>query len=464
MADSNLRRHQAINVTLSFSLLFSSASFLSLNIFTVPIEQQVPSLTSVWSRALGFGSIVFSLATLLTLPLLNTHKPQLSTSSTYHEPHPLTRRVRLASPIVAISYLPMCLCGVPAIYHANKSLLYMAVIPQAIPYAFFYLFSIQALLAWMPLRPALAMTFVSASYGASQFFISPSMFTAIRFLGLKYSLVITSISFFVLVSVCGSLLRFPTQSETNRLKAISPGEQQQQQHIENEVFERDEDIHESIKWYKLMSMPSFYSYLAIVFLGRAAMALFPFFFKLAYVFHIPTPISVLAFQLLSIAGVVWAITMNSIYETISKTNNTSSLSSIRPLLLIIFLLQSCLFLLLIPLSHPRYALPAIIVISLLVVILESQTAFSVILASFMFGSRNGVNAYGLAAALGIGPAEAFFTTLMSIIDVRCSINGISTPATFTMFYYFASLCLVMGGVLVMFQGKCQKLFYHNLDP
>lgn len=440
-------RQQVINVALSSSLLFFSSSFLSLNIFTVPIEQRVPSFISIWTRALGFSSIVDSIATLLTASILDVHP----TSSSDHE-RQITRRVRLSVLPVATCYLFLSF-SVPAMNHASKRMLYLAVIPQVIPYAFFYLVSIQALMEWIPNHPSVAMTFLSASFGLSQFVFSPTLYRLITSLGLEKAFIVTSFSLFLFVSVLGLLLRYPSPSEAQILKNGLHG--QQPSETTNSLL--GEDDHETLHWYVFVRTKEFYSYLVTIFFGRAAMALFPYFFKLGYVFNLPTQVVVIIFQVLSLAGICWSLVMNSIYAYISMFKS----SPVKLLLFLIFIAQALLYASLIPISIAHNSVLAMGTISLLIIMLESQTAYAIIMAQYIFGSKNGIVVYGLATGLSIGPAEGLFTTLMSMVEITYAVDGVSSPTTFLPFYFIATFCLLVGAVFVTMQTKCSKVFYPN---
>lgn len=184
----------------------------------------------------------------------------------------------------------------------------------------------------------------------------------------------------------------------------------------------------AMPFYKLLHNRRFYKYILIVLMSRAAMALFPFYFKLGHVFGLTTNHVLYGFHLLSLVSIAWAISVNCLYEALTKRLRRKSIS--KPFLITIFILEATLFAFLIPLSNSGMGYVSLFVISFLIVILESQTALAVILAADMFGAKNSVAAFGLGCDLSGGPGNAIFRYIMSVVEQRFRVNKVSTPTSF----------------------------------
>lgn len=451
MSSIDLKRQQIINVALSFFLLLFACSYLSFNIFIVPLEQAVPSFTSKWTRALGLAPAIDVLGTFYTASVINVQQ-----TSPLDKEHPLTRRIKYLTVPTSACFLLLMLI-IPAMKHASNALLYLAVIPQTIPFVVFYLISVRALMDWIPKHPAWAMTFVSASFGVSQFVLSPLLYSAISVFGLQGAFVCTGICLCACILVCGLLLRFPSTMETMQL--MQNGDSSDDLNFE-ELAEsnKNEPLDCIIRWGDVVRTREFYNYVGVLFLGRTGIALFPYFFKIGSLFNISTPTVVAIFQILSVSQIVWSVVINSFFEYLSKYIK----SPVRPLLAVIFISQALLYASLIPVSVAQYSILAMIIISLIIIMLESQTAYAVILAQDTFGVRNGVAVYSIATGIATGPGEGFFTTMMSIFEERFSHGKLSVPTTYAPFYVFAGICLLIGGILVCTQRKCHKLSYDSI--
>lgn len=511
---------KTVNAFLAFTSLFLSASFLSLNTFVVPVETFNKALTSVWSTGLGFASFVYAAWNLVTVGIFNVpskiedyhHIGSSTTKRSHRRLHPLTYRVRAASVPIAAVYLLLMLC-IPALKWSSPTIMYAALTAQGAPYSFFYLLGVKALTAWFPESPATSMTLVSASYGLSQFLISPLFYFSISYFGLINSIIISSVIIFCSILLVVFLMDFPSEealptltiadsedrkctSVDNYMKprantssvANTINYQTDEFQIESEICphedpakfshsglaqhqdgEREKETHRpaevrgnrqcqsgsssqnvdgtsSIPWYKLLQYRIFHKYLLITFMGRAAMALFPFYFKLGYLFGMATNRVVFAFQMLSLVSIAWALGINSLYEFLTKRLRRRSIS--KPFLSVIFILQAVLFAALIPLCNAGKATFSMVVISFLIVIIESQTALSVILAADLFGAKNSVAAYGLACGLSSGPGDAIFTYIMSVVEQKFSVGAVSTPASFSPFYWFCCTELLFGAMIV----------------
>lgn len=510
---------KSINAFLAFMSLFLSASFLSLNTFVAPVETHNKALTSVWTTGLGFASFVYAAWNLVTVGIFNVRSEkddyrQIASSrkNSSRQLHPLTYRVRVASVPIAAVYLLLMLC-IPALKWSSRALMYGSLTVQGAPFSFFYLLGVKALTAYFPDSPATATTLVNASFGLSQFLISPLFNFSISYFGLFKSITMTSILLFCSALLVVFSMDFPSDEGLpvstvvgNQDKEYSSVDdvikrsskaigfenaikyQSDEFKIESDIYphqkrgrfshsgftqcqdiERKKETHRSFEidgnqqnpsqisrenvdgrrsmaWYKLLQYRLFYKYLLIVFMGRAAMALFPFYFKLGYVYGIPTSRVVFGFQMLSLVSIVWVLIVNSLYEFVSNRSRRKPIS--KPFLIAIFILQAALFAVLVPLSNSGKAVGSLTVISFLMVIIGSQTALSVILAADLFGGKNGVAAYGLACGLSSGPGDAIFTYIMSAVEQKFSVGTVSTPASFSPFYMFCSTALLFGAIIV----------------
>lgn len=454
---------QVTNVTLCILLLIFSLSFVSFNVFTVPVEQHAPSLTSVWSRALGFASVFDCVGTLLTVVYLNASKRSTICNDTAML---LTRRTRLATLPVSTCYLLLCLCRI-ALNEASQWWVYAGVVTQGVPYAYFYLVAVEALSCWMPSYPVLAMTMVSASYCVSQVVVSHAVYKLIATLGVVNALTVTSVVLFVACSTCGLLLRFPTERDERALSPATTTESTayllpprcgSPQHAATAAEEEEEGTVQA--WHELLKRGTFYRYIAVVFLGRTCVGVYNYYFKLGYVYNIATPDVVTLFQLLALCTLAWTLIANSAMEYIQlRTGKRATVT--RVVLIVVYTTQALLLLWLAGLSRAwdngrskeeeeeGGGMVAMILISVVVGLFESQTAYAVSLARTLFGERNGTTAFGISVGLAMSPGDAAFTTLVALTETRLSVNGTAvTPGTFCLFYVIGSGCLLLGGVLV----------------
>lgn len=142
----------------------------------------------------------------------------------------------------------------------------------------------------------------------------------------------------------------------------------------------------------------------------------------------------------------WGLGINSLYEYLTKQWRQKSFT--KPFLFAVFILQAVLFALLVTLFKTGKATASLVVITFLIVIMESQTALSVILAGDLFGSQNRVMAYGLSFGLAVGPGEASFTYIMSAVERKSSEIGVVLPASFSPFYWLCATALLFGSTAV----------------
>lgn len=434
---------QLVNVMLANLLLFSTSILLSLGVFTVPIETAAPSLKSVWASGLGLGNLLSAPAISLTGFLLDTRTLPLHSK----EEHPVTRRIhRLALPVSALYFALML--AVPAINSSSAFLLRFSTVPLAVPSGVAYILTIESLLAWMPCSPGLAMTFVSAGFGLSQFILSPVLTVSISLLGVRAVLFATALSSFLACYVSLRYLVFPTQTD---MTAIGPPTAAPEAHIELLASSSGSD--NVLTWGKLLRMPEFYFYILVTFTGRSGQSLIPYYFKLGDVFGLSISSVVVAFQALSILGILYAFAGTSLLEYLSSPHR----SAVRPLLAGVFFFQVIFFSLLVPLSRAENGPIALMLISCLIVMLETQTAFGVILARDTFGNKNSALVFGVAGGISFGAGAAFFTSLMAGIE-HSSGDGISTPASFIKFYPLAACSSLIGALCVLSMRKKTSVF------
>lgn len=472
MAISSIYKPQIFNVFIAFSLVFFSATVRSLNIFTVPIELLEPRLTSIWSRGLALDFLLYSVGTFITIPYLksnNIHQRQPQGHDNSLDS--FTSRLRSMSCIMATMYLSLLL-AVPAIKIASPLLLLLALIPQGLPYAYFFLVGLHALMTWLPHNPGLAMSITTMAYGASQYTLTPLLHIALSVLGVEYSLVVTSLMIFFLAFSSAMVLEFPSQhdvkflnqqAQDNRLgentsssssdndtayAEISKDDEEQQETV---TFGSVPEIDENRPWQSLLKMGKFYRFMALIFVGRTSMALIAYYFKLGSVFGIESSVMVYAYQMLSIASMVWMFVVSTFFERVSRLFGSSI---IRPCLASIFIIQIVLYVGLIPVSMKGHENPfvALLFMSLTVVVLETHKLFNVIKAACLFGRENAMVVFGLASGLTVGPAGFLFTLLLSIIEKLESHNKLtSTPETFIPFYCITTVCCLFGTILALIE-------------
>lgn len=344
---------------------------------------------------------------------------------------------------------------------------YAGVVTQGVPYAYFYLVAVEALSCWMPSYPLLAMTIVSASYCVSQVIVSLVLYTLIAMLGVVNALTVTSAALFVSCSICGLMLRFPTEKDKRALSPVttecttcllSPRcASPQHATTAGETEEEEETTVQA--WHELLKQGTFYRYIAVVFLGRTCVGVYNYYFKLGYVYNLATPRVISLFQLLALCTLSWTLLANSTMEYIQfRTGKHATVT--RVVLVVVYITQALLLLWLAGLStgwdnnnddgsKEEGGMKAMIMISVVVGLFESQTAYVVALARTLFGERNGTTAFGMSVGLAMSPGDAMFTTLVALIETRQSVNGAAiTPGTFCAFYVIGSGCLLLGGVLV----------------
>lgn len=428
---------QLTNVILANLLLFTTSVVLSMGVFTVPIETAAPALKSVWSSGLGLSNLLSAPAISLTGFVLDTRSLPVHNA----EIHPVTSRLRrIAFPVSAVYFT--LLFAIPAIDLSSATLLRFSTFMLSVPSGVAYILTIEALLAWMPKNPGLAMTFVSAGFGLSQFTLSPLMAISIAIFGVRGSLILTAIFAFVLTYVSVRFLSFPTGKD---LIAIGGASSVSELGLELLPSSGIESI---LTWPKLLQMPEFYLYAIVTFTGRTAQSLFPYYFKLGDVFGLSTSYVVIGFQTLSILGIFYAFTGNTLLEVLSTPHKTA----VKPLLTAVFLVQGALFLMLVPATHAENGPVALVIISMLIIMLESQTAFGVILARDTFGRKNSALVFGVAGGLSFGCGSTFFVSLMAAIE-EAGTDAESTPATFIYFYPLAACSCVIGALCVMSMRK-----------
>lgn len=431
-------RPQVINVTLANLLLFITMVSTPMGVFTVPIERAAPSLRAVWSSGLGMGLLLGAAAISLTGFILDTRKLPV----TADQEHPITKRIHnLALPISSVYFTLML--AVPAIDSSSAFLLRSSALLLDIPSGVSFILTIETLLVWMPRRPGLAMTLVSAGFGLSQFILSPILTISISVLGLRATLLGTAITAFLATFLCLRFLSFPTQRDMAEIGTPTSASDGNIELLPSSSA--NGPVSQNIlTWSKLLRMPQFYLYLVVTFTGRTAQSLLPYYFKLGHVFGLSTSSVVLGFQALSILGIFYAFAVNSLMEHLSSSYRSAA----RLLLSVVFFIQVGLCLLMIPVSKAYNGWAALTITSCLIVMLESQTAFSVILARDIFGKKNSALVFGVAGGLSIGVGGCFFTTLLAAIELYGD-DKVSTPDTFLRFWPLAAFTSLIGGFCVL---------------
>lgn len=433
MFASGWYRPQIVNIVLANLLLFTTSVIMSMGVFTVPIETAAPELKAVWTSGLGLADLLCAPAISLMGFVLDTRNISVHDAHI----HPITVRLRkLAFPISALYFT--LLLAIPAINLRSPTLLRLSALLLSIPNGVAYIVAIENLLAWMPKTPGLAMTFVSAGFGLSQSVLSPMLVISIALEGICVSVVMTAFVSFVLTYISVRFLSFPTYADQAAIGAVSTASD-----LVPDILVCS-TVNEVLTWRALLKMPQFYLYVFVTFTGRTAHALFPYYFKLGNVFGLSTSFVVMGFQVLSLVGILYAFAGNVLLDRLSSPNKCA----VRPLLAAVFLVQAALFLCLIPISHASNGPLALLVISCLIIMLESQTAFSVILARDIFGMKNSALIFGVVGGLSIGFGVSFFVLLMSAIE-KAGGDGKSTPRTFVNFYPLAATSCVVGALGVM---------------
>lgn len=446
MKHSVRRSAQVANVSLAFLLLFFSSAILSMGVFTVAVEKKAPALRSVWSSTVGLVSVFSAPIMILTGFLLDERGLWDRIES--QKVHPLTTRLRFMAIPVALGYAALAV-AIPGVTHSSPWLVRLAVLPIAVPWGYCYLVGIHVLLAWLPVSTALAMSVVSAAFGSSQFVLAPVLSYAIQVSGVEYvigaSAIIISSSLLIILL----LLRFPTRHD-----GIIPQSLHPESSLEEALLLSCHDNHRNVSWKDLFRCASFYQYLLVLFLGRAAYACIPYFFKLGYVYGASRTTVVGMFQALSICAVCYSFCSNMVLDVMSYKKGRSM---VRPLFVLVFLIQASMFSILILFSQSTDSVSAptmrLLVLAALIVTLESQTAFGVILSREVFGARNYAVVYGFAGGLALGVSESAFTFLVSYFETRSA--STSTTLTFVPYYVIGSVACIIGALLACSLKRCK---------
>lgn len=453
-----VRMAQKINIMLSCMLMFAAAGDVSFGVFSVPIERASGLLTTVWSSSLGLASMFAAPVMIATGFFLdNVNDKERDGDVTNDGPHLVRRRLRIIALPVSFGYLTMAL-AVPAIYIRSQIsvwLLRAAAIPLAVPTGVAYMTSINVLLLWIPNRPALAMSFCSASYGISQFVLAPILSVSILKWGVETTLLWTAILMTALTFVTLSLVRHPFQEESIHLvSAIQLGTR----YNESNGFEGDVLISSGeetsspcpiINWRTIFYSRSFVLYMLVLLFGRAAYALLPFFFELGVSFTVTTRLIVVLFQSLSLCAIIYSFLSNALIDALSQRGG----SVVRQAFVITFVFQAILFLCLYILSSVQWSILAMSAIAVLIILLESQTALGVMLGREVFGIRNCTAVYGVAGGLSIGLGEGLFTWIMGVIEKANLQYSNPRSLAFQGFFLFASGISVFGAVCVILIEK-----------
>lgn len=434
-----LRRPQIVSSILAFWLIFTTSSTLCFNVFTTTIEDHEPSLISIWSRALGLGSVAFSVFMVVTAVIIDVQP------SGNDVVHPLTRRVRIVTLPISGAHIFLILANI-GVRQASPALLYIAVLSQALPCAFFYLVGIQVLTTWMPTRPELVMTLLTVSINVSQIIAAPIFSLSLSTFGFESTIKCITAILFSSALFCSLFLRFPSHTESRNLC-------ESRSSFESVQSPNEECSPVTLSWPEILRTNSFYRYLPLFFLGRAPFALYHYFFKIGFVFGLQKNIVVIAFQLFNVAIIGSVLVCKTIIQLLPRRRGYI----IRALLLFLYTAEILLFLLLVPISNRNLGSIAIVIISGLIVMHESQNVLAIILAQDVFGFQNGVIVFGLAGGIAMGCGDAFFTILITIMEGKYTGNE-STPATYIPFYFQATIALSCASLLVLVQRKCTAAY------
>lgn len=448
MNQSVSRVPQVVNVLLAYLLLFLTASVLTMGVFTIPVERESPKLKSVWTSAIGWVNLVSAPAMILTGFLLDQKSIKFSTHSSSQ--HPLTSRVRYTAFPIAISYL-FLLLAIPAINKSSRFLLNLAVLPIGIPWGYTYLVVVELLLSWLPNNPSIAMSVASASFGCSQFIFAPLFSVAIQLYGVRLVLQITSIISFSSVLIILLLVRFPTCADDRR----SDGAVLQEIGEEEGLWCHDEG-YSIISWKDLIQCSSFYQYMGILFVGRSAFAMLPYFFKLGQIYGASSSTVISAFQMVSIIAIGYSVCSNMMLDILRSRNGENM---IQIVFIVVFLIQAFMFFILTPLSNwsGHYLIMLrMTVMAILIILLESQTAFGVLLARRTFGRRNCAMVYGITGGIAICAGESLFTFCIAKCEQMS--ESLSTLRTFIPYYKVSCGACLLGAFLAGGLRKCPKAF------
>lgn len=459
---------QRFNCALIIVLCVAISSFMSMSVFTVPIELASPALNAVWSSCLGLVNAVGVPVTLITTIIINAADVQPTPSN----PNPRSACLhKLTIPITA-PYMLVAL-AVPAIQHSSPWLLRIAGLSQAVPFCGIYFITIHLLLSWLPTRPALGMSLVSLCFGLSQFLMSPLFSIAVSAFGVCGTLATVSVVLFALTTVLLLAIRYPTNEEQQYLRmcdsqssSLSVGEttsmlesqsgsqqgQQNQSPPSNDCS--DELAHKSVPWNVLVRTPAFYHFMAVVFLGRTCYAMYPFFFKVGYLLAAPNSVVVFTFQALSLFAIIWAFSANAAVEYLSKRYK----GVVQMCLAALFIAQGLLLAMLAVGSSRGSIVTALLAEAIMLAMLETQTAFGVLLGREMFGSRNQGVVWGLAGGASFGMGEAFFTVFMGMFEGDVESTGAAARSMFVPFYMIAVGCCVVGSLLSISSRRSNVAF------
>lgn len=164
-----------------------------------------------------------------------------------------------------------------------------------------------------------------------------------------------------------------------------------------------------------------------------------------------------AFQILSVCAVCYSFCSNMVLDVMSHRKGRSMA---RSLITLVFIIQGVIFFVLIPLSQitigPSAPVLRLFAVATLVTMLESQTAFGVILSREIFGARNSAMIYGLADGLASGTSESSFTYLVSFFETRSPTAA--TMLTYVPYYTVGCIACFIGALLSCSLKRCRSAF------
>lgn len=447
-------RSQKINVMLSCMLMFAAAGDVSFGVFSVPIEHASVSLTAVWSSSLGLVS-TFAAPVMIAIGFIldNHNECDRNGNVIVDHSHSIRRRLRIIALPASLGYLTMAL-AVPAIHYRGQIsvwLLRAAAVPLAVPTGVAYMTGIHTLLSWLPTRPALAMSFCSASYGMSQFVLAPLLSVAILELGVEVTLLWTAVIMCVITIVTLCSVRYPSWEESIHIASSIPpvtGNEMSQGSEGDALIPSDDQASSSLSkvdWKSIFCSRSFAIYMLVLLFGRAAYALLPFFFELGASFGVPAHVVVIMFQVLSACAIVYSFLSNALIDNLSQSGQ----SVVQQAFVAIFIFQAFLFLCLYIFSATKWSTLAMLTTAALIILLESQTSLGVILGREVFGVRNCTAVYGVAGGLSIGIGEGLFTWVMGLVEKSNLQSSTPRSLVFEDFFLLSFGASILGAICVI---------------
>lgn len=448
--------------------MFLTGSLFPLGIFTVPIESQARpsgSLDGVWTSTIGVISLFSAPVTVFAGFYLDAGVTPLSSSRPMRSfGNCKTHRIRILCLVIAMSFA--CLSFVAyGIQTTNAVLIRITATFLSFPLGIIYLLATEVLMVWNPSRPGLTTGLGQMALSAGCILISSFYDRLISSRGCVQTFYIMAVMFCLISSFPMFMLRWP-----DRQHLLEQGSDSLLDPLDDCDLLATENVR--IPWQKLSTLPIFWLFLFIVFTSAAPFALLAFFFKIGHVFLVPSSQILRHFQTVTVLSSCVSVLLIFLTDY-ARFGSRYFSSGAKNILTIMFILQSVLFIMLIPLSISSNFTMFIVVVTILLVMMASYNGCAAILVRDMFGSANAMVVFGMGAGIGMGSGEFLSTELMYFVESVSggSSQGYLEPKSYIVFYAIAALWSMLGLVALLFVHRCDLAFrsiqrpsYSTIEP